>query len=268
MENLKISAIIVGRNEGKKLEECLKSLSFCDDILYADLNSSDNSLETAEKFGCRLFKFEIFGPSCEYTQSLLIDKAFNDWVILIDPDEKLDKLLVEELLVLLQAIHTGSSNVGAISVPWRFYFANKRLKGTVWGYRNEKVILVNRNKFEIKPITHYGRQIKPGYSIYNLRSNHNESNVLHHYWMDDIKSFWVKHFRYLKDEGKDRFKLGYRIGLKGIFHQIFHQFYFCFILKKGYRDGFLGFFLSCFWTFYQTYANVSLYFITKRLSNV
>jgi glycosyltransferase involved in cell wall biosynthesis len=84
---MKMSAIVVGRNESIKLKECLKSLSFCDEILYADLDSSDNSIEIASDFRCRIFNYKEYGPAGEYTQAELIKLVENEWVILLDPDE-------------------------------------------------------------------------------------------------------------------------------------------------------------------------------------
>lgn len=258
---MKISAIVVGRNESKKLKECLKSLSFCDEILYADLDSIDNSIEIALDFSCRIFNYKEYGPSCEYTQAELIRLVKNDWVILLDPDEVITEQLKFEIVEKLPVISLDSQ-VGDVYVPWQFYFGNKKLKGTVWGYNKSKGILVNKNRYEILPITHYGRRLKKGYKSFYLSNN--GANLLNHFWMDDLQSFISKHRKYLKDEGHDRYVTGNRISIIGIIFNFFYQFYRCFFITKGYKDGFTGFFLSLFWMWYITNSNISLYFVTIK----
>jgi glycosyltransferase involved in cell wall biosynthesis len=261
---IKISAIVVGRNESAKLSACLNSLGFCDEILYADLDSMDNSIEVAKQFNCRIYEYKTFGPAGEYTQSELINFVNNDWVIILDPDEVMTAPLIEQVKSQLPEISQNEA-IGAVFVPWQFYFGKKRLSGTVWGYNNEKAILINKLKYEIRPVTHYGRQLKPGYKGYHLESNGH--NVLDHFWMDDFSSFFAKHKKYLKDEGKDRYNLGERISLGGILYSTMAEFYRCYFRKKGYKDGFTGLFLSLFWAWYTTSANISLFKITLKANN-
>nr|WP_067063012.1 glycosyltransferase [Mucilaginibacter sp. L294] len=261
MSVVEISAIVVGRNEGSKLENCLRSLLFCNDIIYADLDSKDHSLAIAEKFNCRVYNYKKYGPSCEYTQADLISEAINDWVILLDPDEAVDVALQHDIIEALNRL-SAMAHIGSIDVPWQFYFGKKRLNGTVWGYRNRKAIVVNKNRYEILPITHYGRRLRPGFE--NLSIKLTGKNVLHHYWMDDAKSFIAKHKKYLKDEGTDRYNLGQRISVAGISYNIFYEFLRCFVITKGYKDGFTGLFLSFFWTWYCFKSNVSLYSVMKK----
>jgi glycosyltransferase involved in cell wall biosynthesis len=261
---IKISAIVVGRNESAKLAACLNSLGFCDEIFYADLDSKDNSISVAKTFDCRIFEYKTFGPSCEYTQSELINVVKNDWVIMLDPDEVMTDPLIEQVRTLLPEIALDEE-IGAVYVPWQFYFGKKRLSGTVWGYRNEKAILVNRVKYEILPVTHYGRQLRPGFKGYHLESN--GRNVLDHFWMDDFKAFVAKHRKYLKDEGNDRFNLGERMSIKGILYSLLAQFYICYFRKDGYKDGLTGLFLSFFWVWYTTSANISLFKLTVKAKN-
>ena len=258
---IKVSAIVVGRNESTKLAACLDSLHFCDEILYADLDSKDNSIAVAKQFNCRIFEYKTFGPAGEYTQSELINVVNNDWVLILDPDEVITAGLEKDIKGLLPQID-ADSNIGAVYVPWQFYFGKKRLTGTVWGYKNEKAILVNRHRFEIRPVTHFGRQLKPGFSGYHLESN--GENVLNHFWMDDFQAFLAKHRKYLKDEGRDRYNLGERVSFFGIPYRALVEFYRCYFKRKGYRDGFTGLFLSFFWIWYTTSSNISLYKMASK----
>lgn len=262
MDNIKISAIVVGRNEARKLGKCLASLHFCDEILYADLNSDDDSVAVAQSYGCRIYRYKTYGPSCEYAQADLIHEIKNDWLIMLDPDEVLDPQLTGEILTLLPEISYNPA-IAEVLVPWQFYFGKKQLKGTVWGYKKEKGILVNRKGFEILPVTHYGRRLKAGHQAYQIKRK--GMNVLHHYWMENMDAFVAKHVKYLKDEGRDRYNLGQRISLPRLIFMFFSQFYVCYIRTAGYKDGLTGLFLSGFWTWYIARSNIGLYRYTKKM---
>lgn len=84
-------------NEGKtgNLERCLKHLSkFCDDVVFCDDSSTDNSLEIAKKYTKNIivmpdeFKKEL------YHKQKLLELALSlnpDWIVSLDPDEILDR---------------------------------------------------------------------------------------------------------------------------------------------------------------------------------
>lgn len=260
-----ISAMVVGFNEESLLPACLQSISFCDDIHYTDLGSTDESINIAGQFAQHIYHRKPV-PSCEMIQTEVVHYTKNDWVIFIDPDEVVDESLSKEILEHFDEL-TANDQVGAIKVPWQFYFKNHRLKGTVWGGRNQKFFLVNKHRFAFDPVVHYGRKLKSGFSSTDVALNKTETNVLHHYWMNSWKVFIRKHKRYLINEGIDRYNLGVRTCFKSLLLTPYCEFKKSFWTLKGYKDGVIGFFLSLFWAWYQTSATWSLYNIQKRNSN-
>lgn len=72
-KQLPISAIIVGYNEARFLPACFSGISFCDEILYFDLGSSDNSIELANTYGATVIQHEkVLG--CEWIHSKFAKK--------------------------------------------------------------------------------------------------------------------------------------------------------------------------------------------------
>ncbi len=262
MDKFPVSVMIVGYNEEKLLPACFQSVSFCNDIHYTDLGSNDSSIKIAEQFANHIYHRKPV-PSCEMIQTEVVHYTKNDWVIFIDPDEVVDETLANDVLKKLEEIKDNNA-IGAIKVPWQFYFKKTKLKGTVWGGRNQKFFLVNKHRFSFDPVVHYGRKLKPGFIATDIQLNKNETNVLHHYWMNSWKVFIRKHKRYLINEGIDRYNLGVRTTLKGVLLAPYYEFKKSFWTLKGYKDGLLGFFLSVFWACYQTSAFYSLYKIQKR----
>jgi glycosyltransferase involved in cell wall biosynthesis len=261
MSNIKlpISAIVVGYNEAHLLDECLSSITFCDEILYFDLNSSDNSIEIATKCHAKVKKHDRV-PGCEWIHSSFADKTTNEWVLITDPDEVIDCALVEELKdIFKNGLHP---EVGAIIVPCVFYFKQLKLKGTAWGGVNNRVLIANNKRFDFSNHVHVGRNLKKGFRYLEL--SFTQANVVHHYWMQGYKKLFAKHSRYLKNEGEARYSIGHRTSFKEIAFEPWRQFVFSFITKKGHRDGLTGLFLSLFWAWYQTFALISLYKVQKK----
>ncbi|MES2636311.1 MAG: glycosyltransferase [Pseudomonadota bacterium] len=58
--NVEVGVVIIGRNEGDRLIQCLKSLSkFTPQIVYVDSSSSDNSLEEAKNHGAHAVSLDM-----------------------------------------------------------------------------------------------------------------------------------------------------------------------------------------------------------------
>lgn len=261
-EKINITVFVVGYNESYFLEKCLHSVKEFDEILYFDLQSTDDSVEIAKKYTDKIYII----PKEEFVEIVhykYIDKASNDWVMILDPDEVVDNELYSYLEENFYNI-IQNPIYGAIQVPWKFYFKNVKLKGTPWGYCNSKYLLVNKQKFEFKPIIHQGRKIKNGFNIYKI--NDEKNRIVHHYWMSSITSLVNKHLRYLKREGESKYDFGLKTSLVKIIFTPFTQFYYSYISREGYKDMFLGFMLSLFWAWYQTNAQIQLMKYTIRKS--
>jgi hypothetical protein len=259
---LKISAIIVGFNESRLLAECFKGVNFCDEILYFDLGSSDGSLEIAKKNNVTIIKHDRV-PLVEYIHAEYFKTTKNKWVLITDPDEVLGEPLRNEIFDFFNK--EIPFDIGAINVPWCFYFKKHRLRGTQWGNVNKRVLLIHNDRFFLTTAVHNGRKLKDGFNHYDII--YNGSNFVHHYWMQDYKMLFEKHKRYLQYEGKSRYDNGYRTTLKFIFKTPFSSFFNCYYLKKGYKDYLIGFFLSLFWSWYETKANIELYKYQRKFYN-
>lgn len=257
MTKLPISVMIVGYNESRFLSNCFKSINFCNEIVYIDLGSTDNSLIIARAYASQIY-LRSKVPSCEMIQTEIVNYLTNDWVIFIDPDENVDVVLAEEIQARYLTF-VKDDKLGGVTVPWQFYFKRHKLKGTVWGGVNHKYLLVNRHRFSFDPVIHYGRKLKDDFIQYTIESNSAKNNVLHHYWMEDFRVFVKKHLRYVRNEGKDKYDLGIRTSWKNVLLAPSKEFYRSFFTLKGYKDGFIGLALSVFWALYQSASLGSLY---------
>lgn len=82
-----ISACIIGKNEEKNLENCLKSIaSYVDEIVFVDTGSSDNTKIIAKAYNAILIEAD-FHRDFSKARNLALREASKDWVLVIDCDE-------------------------------------------------------------------------------------------------------------------------------------------------------------------------------------
>jgi glycosyltransferase involved in cell wall biosynthesis len=92
----RISACIVCRDEADRLGPCLESLPWVDELVVLDLESADESAALAAAAGARVIRHEAV-PIVETVRNVAADAATGDWVLVVDPDERVSPGLAAEL---------------------------------------------------------------------------------------------------------------------------------------------------------------------------
>jgi glycosyltransferase involved in cell wall biosynthesis len=96
----KITAIILTRNEEAMIEGCVRTLSWCDEILVLDDSSTDETTRKAESLGARVVQFSH--PSFARKRNEALKHAKNGWVFYVDADERVTPTLAKEILVHIE----------------------------------------------------------------------------------------------------------------------------------------------------------------------
>lgn len=96
-----ISVLILTLNEESTLHRCLKSLSWCDDIVVLDSHSSDKTSRVAKEFGVRFIErtFDDYAGQRNYGLNDIQYK--NSWLLMVDADEVVSPDLVLEIKSVL-----------------------------------------------------------------------------------------------------------------------------------------------------------------------
>jgi glycosyltransferase involved in cell wall biosynthesis len=106
-----ISVCIVCRNEADKLGPCLESVRWAEEVVLLDLDSQDGSADLARAAGARVVTHPPV-PIVEAVRNVVADAATGDWVLALDPDERVSPGLAAEL-----SRAAGRSDVDAVVVP-------------------------------------------------------------------------------------------------------------------------------------------------------
>lgn len=102
MLKIMLSFCLIAKNEEKYLPQLLKSVeNIVDEIIIVDTGSTDKTKEIGKKFGANVFDFE-WSKDFSVARNFSIDQAAGDWVMIMNPDEKIgekDKVNLKSLLV-------------------------------------------------------------------------------------------------------------------------------------------------------------------------
>lgn len=92
-----IAAVVLTKNEAENISGCLKSLTWCNELIVIDDLSTDGTPEIAKKFGARVFS-RFSASNFASQRNFALRKATSEWVLFIDVDEKVTQNLKKEIL--------------------------------------------------------------------------------------------------------------------------------------------------------------------------
>ena len=214
-----ISAVVVVYNEARYLSECLRRLTFCDEILVIDLGSQDESIEIAKGQGARVIQHE-WVPFAEKVRGFALEHVKNDWVIFVDPDLYIPTSLGEKLRVLIG--NHSDHNLGMVFLPIFTFFGSKPLRFGQKGGRRGYLGVIHRDRVEIPAFLHFhGVQLRDGFFALCLIAADNE--VICHYWIDTLREAFIKGRRYLPYEPEKRHALGQTFSWRRMFSELWRS---------------------------------------------
>jgi glycosyltransferase involved in cell wall biosynthesis len=194
---MSISVIIIAKNEADNLQLSLPKLHWCDDIVLVNDNSTDNTLEIAEQFGCKIFNraFDGFGTQKQYA----VSKAAHQWILNIDADEVLSDELIKEIL----SIDFKNTATVGYTIPIRHVFLGKVfLHGKESNFKHLRLFNKLSGNFDDAKVHEKVRINGPISAL---------KNVVLHYSYKDLKHYFDKFNQYtsigaikLKEKGKSR----------------------------------------------------------------
>lgn len=92
-----VSVIIITKNEAANIRDCLRSVSWADEIVVVDSGSTDDTASICKGAGAQVYvhaDWPGFGPQ----KNRALGYASKDWVLSIDADERVTPELRDELI--------------------------------------------------------------------------------------------------------------------------------------------------------------------------
>jgi len=234
-EEIKISSIIIARDEETNIALCIKSMvNVVDDIVViVDSRTTDKTKQIALSFqnvNCEVVEWKGFAASKIYALS----KTKYDWVFWIDADEEITSELAEELKQFKRTAH----EFHAYDVARRAFFLGKWIKHSGW-YPSHVTRLFNKNfvSFNEKAVHEH---LEVNGSVGHLKYD------LNHYTDPTIEHYFTKYNSYTSLAAEELFKKGKQTNVLDIIIRPIFLFCKMYIFRLGFLDGIHGLILAVF----------------------
>ncbi len=244
-----ISLFIIAKNEGDKLEACIKSAkAICSEIIVCDSGSTDNTKEVAEKCGAKVIQHDFIGFADQ--KNFALDACSGKWALSLDADEVLTKELAEEIAAIPDDTEFNGFDIHRVN-----YFLGGRMNHS--GLNNEYILrLIRIGSGRYRDVL-----VHEGLEIEGKRTK--LKNEMLHYSYADLENYFNKFNKYTSLAARDLKAKGRKFSLLGTLFRLPFEFLKRYVLKLGFLDGIRGFIWASCSTFYVFVKYIKLWNLTK-----
>ncbi len=248
-----ISAVINTYNEAEKLKDCLGSIEdWVDEIVVVDMGSKDETLEVAKKFGAKILEHKLV-PYVELIRNWGVEKAAGDWILVLDPDERIPKDLAQKLQQI-----AAQGKFEAVSISRKNIIFGKWIHHTNW-WPDYHIRFFKKGKVSWSGKIHQYPEVKGKI----LKLSPKEELAIEHLNYDSVSQFLERQNRYSEISAQNRIEEGERFSWKNFLWKPKRVFLQRYLRHAGFLDGFYGFALSFLASFSQLSEEVKLWEKTK-----
>jgi len=226
---MKLSVIIITKNEAHCISGCLRSVAFADEVIVLDSGSTDGTVDICRELGAHVevTDWPGFGPQ----KNRALDMVTGDWVLSVDADETVCEALREEIL---RTVVTGDCDVYAI--PRLSSYLGRPMRHSGW-WPDHVVRLFRRGSARFSPDLVHERLVFSGRSGKLKAWLEHEAFTSLEEVLDKINRYSSAGAEMARQRGK-RSSLGLAV-LKGLV-----AFVRSYVLRAGFLDGREGFMLA------------------------
>lgn len=231
-----LSAILIACNEEKKIQACLDSLRFADEIIVVDSGSHDRTPEIARKCGARVFTrlLDNFAAQRNYALSL----AQGEWVLFVDADERVS---LELRVEIEKTIRDPEAADGYTLCRINQIFGGPILYGA--SGKDYPLRLVRREKGKWEGLVHE-RLVVEG-RVGALKRE------FHHVTTQTLSDYFAKFNLYTTLDAQEMIRKGKPTpSWCTVLFRPWAEFLYFYFLKMGFRDGSRGFVYQSLSSFY------------------
>lgn len=227
---MRLSVIIITKNEEKNIKVCLDSVTWADEIVVLDSGSTDDTVAICKQYTDKVYETDWMGFGHQKNRALKY--ASGDWVLSLDADEWISPELKTEILMRIQK----PDNHVAFEMPRLSSYCGQYIHHSGW-WPDYVTRLCRRDKALFSEKIVHEKLIVDG-NVGRL------SNHIMHASFKDLEHVLTKLNRYSTDsasllqaEGKNSSLL------KAILHGMW-SFIQTYIVRAGFLDGRMGFVLA------------------------
>lgn len=243
-----LSACIIAFNEEDRIEDCIRSLDFCDEVLVVDSHSQDRTREIAAAAGARVVERDW--PGHVEQKEFTIRQATYDWVLCVDADERIDPDLRREIIALRDNNFAGRNGW---RMPRMSFYLGRWIRHGTW-YPDLQLRLFNRQH------GHWG-----GTNPHDRVQIQGDAGLLKGHLLHIPYRNLSEHLRtidnYTTILARGMYQRGKRGGLLNLVANPVVRFFRYYVLKRGFLDGWHGLVMALLAAYYVSLKYIKLLII-------
>jgi len=249
---VKISAVVHTHNEAYNIEDCIKSLSFVDEVVVVDNESTDHTVPLAQAAGARIEHFEGYYGYPEPARVFGLTCLKSEWVFILDADERVSAELAEEIRTVVNQADSADGYL----VPIRNIHFGRWLKhGKL--YPDLHLRLFKRAKGGYPEVGLHRGIVVDG-QVGRLQKD------IIHYSYRDISHYFQKLNTYTSAEAERIVEQGRKPTGYDILIKPWHRFIKAYFFQGGFKDGLEGWLYQQFSAFYVLVSEIKAWEIYKN----
>jgi glycosyltransferase involved in cell wall biosynthesis len=248
---MKISAVVLTKNEEKNIKDCLQALSFADETIVIDDGSSDKTREIAEKLGAKVWVRSLNGDFAAQ-RNFGLSKARGDWILFVDADERVTPELQQEIKEKCQK----AGNFSGFYLRRKDYFLGRWLRYGETAHV-KPLRLAKKNAGQWKRKVHEIWEIRKG-RVEELKSS------LIHYPHPTISEFLREINEYTDINAYQIYLEGQRFRLWQLFLYPMIKYGQNYCWRLGFLDGFPGLVMALMMAYHSLITRVKLWEIQSK----
>ena len=230
-EKAKVSVYVLAYNEEAKIQDCIKSVLWADEVVLIDSHSTDKTAEIADSLGAKVVQvdFEGFGK----IRMAGIEHTTHDWVLSIDADERCTPNAQNEILEILGL----STPADATSFREGIFSWAKRLSFVVG------ILIIATPAFQTGKLTYEAEhQVHEGYSVIG-KVEYLKNPIIQIPFLS-YSELIQKMDRYTKLGAEKLLAKNKHVSSINIAFRSCWAFIQTYIIKLGFLDGWVGFVIA------------------------
>jgi len=225
-----VTATVITFNEAANIQTALESVSWADEIIVVDSESTDDTVAIARKFTDKVLVRPWPGYIAQ--KNFAAEQACHDWIFSLDADERVTPPLADEIRQRMSAPPAAAG----YRVPRVTFHLGRWLRSTDW-YPDYQLRLYDRRRARWAG-KYVHESVKADGAVEDLR------NELQHYAYRDLAHHFQTMDRYTTLAARQMFEEGRRAGYFDLLVHPPAAFVRNYILRGGFKDGVPGLIVS------------------------
>jgi glycosyltransferase involved in cell wall biosynthesis len=232
----RLTVTVIAWNEEERLRACLESVSFADEIVVVDAESSDKTASLAREFTDKVWVRPW--PGFAVQKNFALDQATGQWVLSLDADER----VTPELAARIRSIVTAEGVAAGYLIPRRNIFWGAWVRhGGLYPDYQLRLFRRGAGRFAEDAVHESVRVDGPVQTL---------AEPLLHQSYRDLEDFVRRSNRYSTLAAADWLRRGRAVSVPGLIMKPLGRFLSMYIMRRGFLDGWRGLVLAVLYAEY------------------